>query len=242
MKTWRILIADDDQAIRKFIRVNLEARDFEILTAVDGDEALKMIEKEMPDLIILDIMMPKMDGFTVCQQVREWSRIPIIMLSARDSEQDKVRCLDCGADDYLTKPFSLQELLSRIKAVLRRSEGTKDKLLQSNFRLNDLEVDLNNNKVLLGGQDIRLTGTEHKLLVYLTVNAGRVITSDQLLEKVWGEDFIGEDRLLQVNICRLRRKLKESARNSKYILTRPGIGYYVPKPDATLRVNDPHPI
>jgi DNA-binding response OmpR family regulator len=232
MKPSRILVVDDDPTIRKFVRVNLEIRDFQVLLASDGDEALKVIEKELPDLIILDIMMPKIDGFTVCQRVREWSKIPIIMLSARDSEQDKVRCLDCGADDYLTKPFSLRELLSRIKAVLRRAQDTGSASLQPHFRLNDLEVDLASNTILLGGQDVRLTATEHKLLTYLTINAGRVITPDQLLEKVWGEDFIGEDRLLQVNICRLRHKLKDSAKNSRYIRTRPGIGYYMPKPDS----------
>jgi DNA-binding response OmpR family regulator len=232
MKPSRILVVDDDPSIRKFVRVNLEARGFGVLLAADGDEALTVIEKELPDMIIMDIMMPKMDGFAVCQKVREWSNIPIIMLSARDSEQDKVRCLDCGADDYLTKPFSLKELLSRIKAVLRRSQVAGDTSLQPHFVLNDLEVDLARNIVILGGQDVYLTATEHKLLTYLTINAGRVITPDQLLEKVWGEDFIGEGRLLQVNICRLRRKLKDTARNSRYIRTRPGMGYFMPKPDS----------
>ncbi len=232
MKPSRILVVDDDPTIRKFVRVNLESRDFQVLLASDGEEALKLVEKELPDLIILDIMMPKIDGLTVCQRVREWSKIPIIMLSAKDSEQDKVRCLDCGADDYLTKPFSLRELLSRIKAVLRRAQDKGNDALIPNFRLYDLEIDLANNTILLRGQDIHLTATEQKLLIYLTINAGRVVTPDQLLEKVWGEDFIGDDRLLQVNICRLRRKLKDTARNSKYIRTRPGIGYFMPKPDA----------
>jgi DNA-binding response OmpR family regulator len=231
MKPSRILVVDDDPVIRKFVRVNLEARDYEVLVAEDGDEAQKIIETEIPDLIILDITMPKMDGFTVCQQVREWSKIPIIMLSARDSEQDKVRCFDSGADDYLTKPFSLKELLSRIKAVLRRVQDTSNTPQQRHYRLKDLDVDLVSNIILLEGQDVRLTATEQKLLIYLTINAGRVITIDQLLEKVWGEEFIGEDRLLQVNICRLRRKLKDSARNSRYIRTRPGIGYFAPRPD-----------
>jgi DNA-binding response OmpR family regulator len=231
MKTSSILVVDDDPSIRKFVRMNLEARGFEVLLAADGDEALKVIEKELPDMIILDIMMPKMDGFALCQKVREWSNIPIIMLSARDSEQDKVRCLDCGADDYLTKPFSLKELLSRIKAVLRRSQVAGDTSLKAHFVLNDLEVDLARNIILLGGRDVHLTAIEHKLLTYLIINAGLVITPDQLLEKVWGEDFIGEGRLLQVNICRLRRKLKDTARNSRYIRTRPGMGYFMPNPD-----------
>jgi DNA-binding response OmpR family regulator len=231
MRPSLILVVDDDPTIRKFIRVNLESRDFKVLAAADGDEALKIIEKELPDLIILDIMMPRLDGFEVCQRVREWSKIPIIMLSARDNEQDKVRCLDCGADDYLTKPFSLRELLSRVRAVLRRVQDGGSAAIQPRFRLHDLEIDLTTNTVSLGGQDVRLTATEQKLLIYLTVNAGRVITPDQLLEKVWGDDFIGEDRLLQVNICRLRRKLKDPARNPRFIRTRPGIGYFIPKPE-----------
>jgi DNA-binding response OmpR family regulator len=227
MKATRILIVDDDPSIRKFVRANLEARDYEVLLAGDGDEAIKMIERELPDLILLDIMMPKMDGFDVCRQIREWSQIPIIMLSARDGELDKVRCLDCGADDYLTKPFSLRELLSRISAVLRRTRDNGDSSNKSKFKNSELEVDFARHIVTLNGEIINLTAVEDKILHYLTVNAGRVVTSNQLLEEVWGEEYFGDYRVLQVNICRLRRKLKDNAKNPKYIQTKPGIGYMV---------------
>jgi DNA-binding response OmpR family regulator len=232
MKDARVLIVDDDPAIRKFIRANLEARNYEVLLAPDGESALQILEKERPDLIILDIMMPNLDGFEVCRRVREWSKTPIIMLSARDGEMDKVKCLDCGADDYLTKPFSLKELLSRIAAVLRRTKSDSGEVAQAKFQHGDLEVDFSCHTVTLKGESIDLTHCEYKILNYLALNAGRIITPNQLLEKVWGEEYFGDLRILQVNICRLRRKLKDDAKNPCYILTKPGIGYTISKPGA----------
>jgi DNA-binding response OmpR family regulator len=229
VKLTTILIVDDDPSIRKFVRANLEARGYSVVLAADGDEAIKSVEKELPDLIILDIMMPKIDGFEVCRQIREWSKIPILMLSAREDETDKVRCLDCGADDYLTKPFSLKELLSRINAVLRRTRDTLNNSADSRFLHGDLIVDFSRHVVTLDGKMVGLTAVEDKILHYLTLNAGRIVTSNQLLEEVWGEEYFGDFRVLQVNICRLRRKLKDSAKKPKYILTKPGIGYMVMK-------------
>ncbi len=229
MKPTIILIVDDDPSIRKFVRANLEARGYTVMLAADGDEAIQVVEKELPDLIILDIMMPKIDGFEVCRQIREWSKIPIIMLSAREDETDKVRCLDCGADDYLTKPFSLRELLSRINAVLRRTRDTPGTASDSRFLLGDLVVDFSRHVVTLDGIIVGLTAVEDKILLYLTLNAGRIVTSNQLIEEVWGEEYFGDYRVLQVNICRLRRKLKDSAKKPRYILTKPGIGYMVMK-------------
>jgi DNA-binding response OmpR family regulator len=229
MKSSRILIVDDDPSIRKFIRANLEARDYEVLQAADGESALNILEKDQPDLIILDIMMPKMDGFEVCRRVREWSKIPIIMLSARDGEMDKVSCLDCGADDYMTKPFSLKELLSRIMAVLRRTKIDAGESTLSKFQNGDLEIDFSRHTVNLKGEQIDLTACEYKILVYLALNAGRVVTPNQLLEKVWGEEYFGDFRVLQVNVCRLRRKLKDDAKNPSFIQTKPGIGYTIMK-------------
>jgi DNA-binding response OmpR family regulator len=225
MKKPRILIVDDDPAIRKFIKANLEAREYEVLQATDGDEGLKAIETEMPDLILLDIMMPKVTGLEVCRRVREWTEIPIIILSAREGEMDKVKCLDCGADDYLTKPFSLRELLSRIKAVLRRSQDSNPTTGPSKYIKDDLEVDFARNTALLKGQMVDLTSIENKILVYLAVNAGRIITPNQLLEHVWGEEYVGDYSVLQVNVCRLRSKLQDDAKNPRYIKTKPGIGY-----------------
>ena len=227
----RILIIDDDQAIRKFVRANLEARGYEVLTAMDGEEGIKLTELELPDLIILDIMMPKVDGFEVCRQIREWTKIPIIMLSARAGETDKVRSLDCGADDYLTKPFSLKELLSRINAVLRRSQDNNNSSAGSRFQYGELEVDFASHTVVLNGTILNLTAIEDQILHYLASNAGRVVTSNQLLEKVWGSEYFGDYRVLQVNMCRLRKKLKDNAKNPRFIQTKAGIGYVIGKPD-----------
>ena len=232
MKSVRILIVDDDPAIRKFIRANLEARSYQVFLAADGEEGIKIIEAELPDLVLLDIMMPGVDGLEVCRRIRTWSEIPIIMLSAREGEMDKVKCLDCGADDYLTKPFSLVELLARIKAVLRRTHANAENVIQSRYCQGDLEVDLGQNRVILEGQDITLTKTEFKILSYLVVNAGRVITANQILSRVWGEDYIGDNHLVQVFIARLRKRLKDTSKEAKYIETRSGIGYLV-KPTAS---------
>lgn len=230
MKKLRVLFVDDDSSIRKFVKANLEARDYQVFLAVDGEEALKTVESELPDLILLDIMMPKIDGFEVCKQIREWSKIPIIMLTAREGENDKVKCLDCGADDYLTKPFSLRELLSRIKAVLRRTLDKADEVVKPNYVQGDLEVDLVRSRVYISGQEINLTRTEFKILSYLVANAGRVITPDQILGKVWGEEYCGDNHIVQVSMARLRKCLSDSGRTSRYIETRMGIGYMMKAP------------
>jgi DNA-binding response OmpR family regulator len=225
MRKPRILIVDDEPAIRKFVRANLEARDYETLLAMDGSEACEIIERELPDLIILDIMMPKTDGFEVCRQVREWSQIPIIFLSAKASEMDKVKCLEMGADDYITKPFGIDELLARIKSVMRRFQSSNVSDNLPVFKTSELIVDFGKHLVTLGNQNVNLTATEYRMLSYLAINAGRVITASQLLEHVWGDAYSGSDHLLQVNIGRLRRKLLDNAREPKYIQTKAGIGY-----------------
>lgn len=227
MKNVRVLIVDDDPAIRKFIKANLEARKYQVILAADGEEGIKAIESEMPDLILLDIMMPKLNGIEVCRRIRTWSEIPIIMLSALDGEMDKVKCLDCGADDYLTKPFSLRELMSRLEAVLRRSNKAGGNVIQSTYRQADLEVDLAKNKVILKGQEITLTKTEYRLLTYLVTNTGRVVTPNQILARVWGEEYVGENHLVQVLIARLRKRLGDTGKAAKYIETRSGIGYTI---------------
>lgn len=231
MKRNSILIVDDDPSIRKFVKANLEARDYQVFLAGDGTEALKIIEEELPDLVLLDIMMPKLDGFTVCQRVREWSNVPIIMISAKDNENDKVKCFDYGADDYMTKPFALRELLSRIKAVLKRSQVSESSSRLSTYQNGSLVVDFSKQIATLDGKSLKLTALEYKILAYLTLNAGRIITPNQLLEKIWGEEYAGDYRLLQVNVCRLRRKIKDTAKNSQYIQTKPGIGYIASVPN-----------
>jgi DNA-binding response OmpR family regulator len=229
MRKPRILVADDEPAIRKFVRANLEAREYETILAGDGSEAIAALEKEMPDLLILDIMMPKMDGFEVCRQVREWSQIPIIILSARGGEMDKVKCLEMGADDYITKPFGVDELLARVKAVIRRVQASNESTALPSYSYSDLVVDFAKHLVILGGQNVNLTATEYRMLSYLAMNAGRVITGGQLLDHVWGEEYSGSDHLLQVNIGRLRQKLGDNAREPKYIQTKAGIGYMMTK-------------
>jgi DNA-binding response OmpR family regulator len=227
IKVNKILVVDDDPSIRKFVRANLEARNYQVLLAADGEEAIQIIEETLPDLILLDIMMPKLDGFEVCRLLREWSTIPIVMLTAKDREADKVKFLDAGADDYLTKPFSLKELLARIKAVLRRVSVPDEIIKMPRYSNDNLEVDFLRNRVFLSGDEISLTKIEYKILSYLVMNAGRVISSDQILAKVWGDEYLGESHIVQVNINRLRKSLNDTGYQSKYIETRQGIGYLV---------------
>jgi len=208
----------------------LELEGYQVLVASSGEASLKIFEKETPDLVLLDIMMPDMDGYIVCQRIREFSQIPIIMVTAKGDDKEKVEGLDIGADDYVTKPFSASELAARVRAVLRRI-GTQDKLAESIFRYKDLVIDFGSHRVMVGNQELNLTSTEYRLLSYISRNAGRVVTPDQLLDKVWGEEYIGAPHLLQVNIARLRQKLGDNAKNPSYILTRPGIGYMMSKPD-----------
>jgi DNA-binding response OmpR family regulator len=224
----RILITDDDPAILKFVRANLKLEGYEIFTANDGVEALKVFEREMPDLVILDIVMPNVDGLEVCRQLRGWSKVPIIMLSARGYQEDKVKCLSLGADDYISKPFGIEELIARVKAVMRRTYH-HDKNDRPALRCHDLVIDFARHRVTRDGYEIDLTGTEFRLVSYLANNTDRILTTDQILRAVWGEEYRGESHLLHVNIGRLRQKLEEDARNPRYILTRPGIGYMMPR-------------
>ena len=222
-----ILVIDDNMMIRKFVKANLVARNYEVLLATNGIEAMAVFEKYKPNLLILDIVMPEMDGFTVCRLVREKSNVPIIMLSAKDDERDKMRCLELGADDYLSKPFSLVELLLRVKVVLRRSQDLFSEALTPAFRLEDLEINYNQHSVYLKSHELNLTAIEYKILAFLTMNAGRLISTQLILEKVWGEDHIEKKPLLWVNLSRLRRKLKEFDNTRDYIYTKPGMGYMI---------------
>jgi two-component system KDP operon response regulator KdpE len=224
MKT-RILIVDDEMSILKFLRSNLEERDYTVISATDGEEALQIIERELPDLIILDVMMPKMDGFEVCRRLREWSQIPIIMLSARGDESDKVQCLDLGADDYIVKPFGANELMARVSAVLRRTKAASPSPTKSSVTCGDLVINLASRKVTRAGEDIKLTPTEYALLQELAVNSGKVLTHTHLLNKVWGSEYRDEREYLHVFIRRLRSKLEQDPNNPVYIATVSGVGY-----------------
>jgi len=225
-KKTTILTADDDPQILRLVTRNLDLDGYEVIAVSDGQAALEQIEAHSPDLVLLDIMMPRMDGFTVTQRVREFSSVPIMLLTARGQDQDKIRGLDLGADDYLTKPFSVEELLARVRAVLRRSQfGADSQGLSAKTTVGELEVDYVQHLVTMGGQEITLTPTEYRILAYLAQNAGRVVTQDLLLEQVWGPEYTGESHMLQVNINRLRRKIEDDHTHPRYLLTKVGIGY-----------------
>jgi two-component system KDP operon response regulator KdpE len=221
----RILVVDDELAIIKLLRANLNAEGFEVLTAMDGAQAMQMIEKEAPDLVILDIMMPEMNGFEVCRHVREWSQVPIIMLSAKGSEDDKVKCLDTGADDYITKPFGINELVARIRAVFRRVDSILTQPAQPAFRADGLEINFSERKVTVAGRELKLTPTEYRLLQELVLNVDKVLTHSMLLGKVWGPEYAEEKEYLHVFIGRLRKELEPHPESPKYIVTVPGVGY-----------------
>ena len=225
MKKTRILVVDDELSIIKFLRANLEASGYEVLAAMDGAEALQTFEIELPDLVVLDIMMPKMDGFEVCRRLREWSQVPIIMLSARGDVSDKVKCLDLGADDYITKPFGAGELIARVSAVLRRTESAAAVPTQPSFSSGDLEINFAQRKVTIAGKEVKLTPTEYSLLQEFVLNAGKVLTHTHLLSKVWGPEYRDEREYLHVFIPRLRAKLEADPTNPKYIVTISGVGY-----------------
>jgi two-component system, OmpR family, KDP operon response regulator KdpE len=221
----RIIVVDDDLAIVKFLRANLQAEGYEILVALDGEKAIQTIEKELPDLVILDITLPGMDGFEICRRLREWSQIPIIMLTARGDAEDKVRCLDLGADDYITKPFAANELLARVRAVLRRVQVTDLTPQQPSFRYENIEVNFAQRQVTVSDKDVKLTPTEYQLLQELVLNAGKVLTHSYLLNKIWGPEYQGEKDYLHVFIRRLRHKIESKPAEPKFIITVPAVGY-----------------
>ena len=228
VKKTTIVAADDDPQLLRLVTRNLEFEGYEVLPVSDGQQALEQVEAHSPDLVLLDVMMPRMDGFTVCQRVREFSAVPIIIVTARGQDQDKVRGLDLGADDYLTKPFSVDELLARVRAVLRRAQFTANEhahVLRTTITIGHLVVDYAQHLITMAGQEVPLTPIEYRLLAYLAQNAGRVVTQDLLLEHVWGSEYLGESHMLQVNINRLRRKIEADPTHPLYLLTKVGIGY-----------------
>jgi DNA-binding response OmpR family regulator len=228
-----VLIADDDLQLLDLVTLNLELEDYGVLRASDGRQALERIERHHPDLVLLDVMMPRMSGFAVCHQVRAYSTVPIIIITARGQEQDKIRGLDLGADDYLIKPFSVGELLARVRAVLRRAQLTEDEhALHTTMTIGDLSIDFGQQLVLMAGRKVVLTPTEYRILAYLAQLAGRIVPQKRLLEHVWGAMYEGEDHMLQVNINRLRHKLEPDPAHPRYLLTEPGVGYLLATQEA----------
>jgi len=225
MKKTRILIVDDELSILKYLRANLEAEGYEVLSAMDGAQALQTLEAELPDLVVLDIMMPEMDGLEVCRRLREWSQLPVIMLSALGDESDKVQCLDLGADDYITKPFGKDEFIARVRAVMRRAEAASPTPTTPSIKSGDLEINFSKRKVTVSGKEVALTSTEYALLQELAHNAGKVLTYTHLLQKVWGTDYADEREYLHVFASRLRAKLEADPKKPRYITTVSGVGY-----------------
>jgi DNA-binding response OmpR family regulator len=223
-----ILVVDDDVRMLRMMQRILELEGYRVLTAINGEAALNVFDEETPDLVLLDIVMPVIDGYTVCQRIREFSQIPIIMVTARGDEEEVVEGLDAGADDYVTKPFSAKELAARVGAVLRRTMLWEERP-QPAFQSADLAVDFARHVVTVGGREVSLTAIEYKMLSYLARNAGRVVTPDDILGRVWGEEYCGANHIVQVNMARLRKKLGDDAKKPKYIMTRPGIGYSIAK-------------
>ena len=218
----RVLVVDDERAIRKFLRAALNAQGYIVYEASNGEEALKAVVASRPDMIILDLGLPDLDGVEITRKLREWSPIPIIILSVREQEIDKIAALDAGADDYLTKPFSIGELLARMRVALRRSTQSTSEPV---FQIGELKVDLARRQVTVAGQEVSLTPTEYDLLRILAQNAGKVITHRHLLHQVWGSAYETEAHLLRVNISNLRRKIEPNPTRPRYILTEPGVGY-----------------
>ena len=224
-KKTSILLVDDDPQLIRLVRANLESVGYRVRVAMEASPALELVDMEMPDMIILDIMLPGIDGYELCQRIREFSDIPIIMLTAKVEDVDKVRGLKLGADDYLTKPFNAQELLARVEAVLRRAKSSEEVKAPPTFTCGDISVDFVQRRVTVRGQEVALTLTEYKLLCQLVDNAGRVMLHRELLTRVWGAEYQDELEYLRAYIRHLRQKIEKDSHQPKYILSKPGIGY-----------------
>jgi len=218
----KVLVVDDEEAIRRFLRVALTSQAYTVIEAISGQEALSAATAEKPDIIILDLGLPDIDGVEVTRLLRQWTQIPIIILSVRGSERDKIAALDGGADDYLTKPFGVGELLARLRAALRRTAQTANEPI---FTIGNLKVDLARRLVTVSGREIQLTPTEYELLRVLVTHAGKVLTHRHLLHEVWGTEYGEESHMLHVNISNLRRKIEPDPARPKFIITEPGVGY-----------------
>ncbi|RPF51108.1 response regulator YycF [Aquisalibacillus elongatus] len=230
---YKVLVVDDEEPIADILKYNLENEGYDVVVAYDGDEAIELTKREVPDIILLDIMLPEKDGMEVCRQIRKDFQMPIIMLTAKDSEIDKVLGLELGADDYVTKPFSNREVIARVKANLRRQSQSEDPKSGSipNLKIGALEINRENYSVTRDGEPIDLTHREFELLLYLAKHLEQVMTREHLLETVWGYDYYGDVRTVDVTIRRLREKIEENPSNPNWIVTRRGVGYYMRNPE-----------
>lgn len=222
IQKYRILVVDDEAAIRRYLRIALNTGEFIVHEAEDGHSALASAVAARPDLIILDLGLPDLDGVEVLRRIREWSDVPVIILSVRDREDDKIEALDAGADDYLTKPFGTGELMARIRASMRRSRQATPEPV---YRIDQLVVDLARRLVSVREKEVQLTPTEYELLRLLVINGGKVLTHRQILQRIWGAAHLDQPNILRVTMSNLRRKIEEDASRPKYILTELGVGY-----------------
>jgi DNA-binding response OmpR family regulator len=229
----KILVVDDEERYVRLMEANLVSEGYEVIKAMSGQDAVEVVGSQRPDLVLLDVMMPGINGLQACQRIREFSSVPIIMVTAKGEEQDRVKGLDVGADDYIVKPYSATELLARVRAVLRRSELSKGTFQQTVFKHGTLTIDFARAEVFNGGTTIFLSATEYRLLLQFAHNVGRIISSDELLENVWGPEYRDDKEILWVSISRLRQKLETDHKNPEHILTRPGLGYFMPKTDGS---------
>ncbi len=226
--TVRILLVDDEPLYLRLLKVNLESEGYEIISARNGEEALELISQDIPNLIIMDVMMPKLDGIATCNRIRQFSNVPIILLTALGDEQDRVNGLNIGADDYVVKPFSATELLARVRAVLRRTQGQKDPSESRIFTHGNLIIDIAKAEVWKEDKQIYLSATEYKLLIHFAHQLGKVLTAEDLLSATWGPSYKEEKEILWVSIARLRQKLEDDPHNPTHIVTRTGLGYQMP--------------
>lgn len=224
----KILVVDDEPRYLRLLEANLLTEGYDVLTAADGLQAIDIFSSNPVELILLDVMMPRLDGFATCQRIRQYSNVPIIILTAKGEEQDRVRGLDLGADDYLVKPFSATELLARVRAVLRRSQVSKESGQERFFEHGDLRIDFARAEVWKGNQPIFLSATEYRLLLQFAHHVGKILTAEDLLTSVWGPEYKTDKEILWVSIARLRQKLEEEAHEPKHIVTRSGLGYLMP--------------
>ena len=225
---YQILVVDDEKLIVKGIKFSLEQDGMEVTPAYDGEEALQYIKEKNFDLVVLDVMLPKMDGLQVCRETREFSQVPIIMVTAKGEDMDKIMGLEYGADDYITKPFHILELKARIKAILRRSvkKASAETEVKNALKARDLELAYDSRRVFVNGREVNLTAKEFDLLELLMENPGKVYSRDKLLDTIWGFDYPGDARTVDVHVRRLREKIEENPSEPKYIFTKWGVGYY----------------
>ena len=217
-----ILVVDDEIQIRRFVRISLEANGYRVYEAASGEDAILKVAQVRPDLVILDIGLPDIDGFEVLSRLREWTAIPVIMLSVRDSDRDKIAALDMGADDYLVKPFSMEELMARIRVAQRHAQPQQDEPV---FTSGEIQVDFVRRLVTLRGEVVKLTPTEYALLRLMIQHAGKVLTHQQILKAVWGPEYVHETHYLRVYFAQLRQKLEDDPTRPRFLLTEPGVGY-----------------